>query len=156
MTALKAFATMVDLAGSCPMVHQPAHVQMELTGRDANFSKVNTNQWVVIKIYPTVKIKWERYCSIIEQFSEFLWFFIPLCFLKTKLGIGWWVSHIKVIAMISATKITLALYVMNHRLGTSIYKRPKGSIFPKETNVEVGIVGTMDKALVSVRNLIVV
>ena len=65
-------------------------------------------------------------------------------------------SHIKVIAMIYATKITLALYVMNHRLGTSIYKRPKGSFFPKETNVEVGMIGTMDKALVSVRNLIVV
>ena len=58
--------------------------------------------------------------------------------------------------MIYATKITLALYVMNQRLGTSIYKRPKGSFFPKETNVEVGMIGTMDKALVSVRNLIVV
>ena len=77
-------------------------------------------------------------------------------FLKRKLGIGWWVNHIKVIAMIYATKITQALYVMNHRLGTSIYKRPKGSFFPKETNVEVGIIGTMDKALVSVRNRIVV
>ena len=65
-------------------------------------------------------------------------------------------NHLKVIAMIYATKITLALHVMNHRLGTSIYKRPKGSIFPKETNVEVGMVGTMDKALVSVRNRIVV
>ena len=57
MTALKAFATMVDLAGSCPMVHQLAHVQMELTARDANLPKVNTNQWAVIKIYLTVKIK---------------------------------------------------------------------------------------------------
>ena len=58
--------------------------------------------------------------------------------------------------MIYATKITLALYVMNHRLGTSIYERPKGSFFPKETNVEVGITGILDKALVSVRNRIVV
>ena len=65
-------------------------------------------------------------------------------------------NHLKVIAMIYATKSTLALYVINHRFGTSIYKRPKGSFFPKETNVEVGIIGTMDKALVSVRNLIVV
>ena len=65
-------------------------------------------------------------------------------------------NHLKVTAMIYATKITLALHVMNHRLGTSIYKRPKGSFFPKETNVEVGIIGTMDKALVSVRNRIVV
>ena len=58
--------------------------------------------------------------------------------------------------MIYATKITLALHVMNHRLGTSIYIRPKGSFFPKETNVEVGITGILDKALVSVRNRIVV
>ena len=58
--------------------------------------------------------------------------------------------------MIYATKITLALHVMNYRLGTSILKRPKGSFFPKETNVEVGIAGTMDKALVNVRNRIVV
>ena len=65
-------------------------------------------------------------------------------------------NHLKVTAMIYATKITLALHVMNHRFGTSIYKRPKASFFPKETDVEVGITGTMDKALVSVRNRIVV
>ena len=58
--------------------------------------------------------------------------------------------------MIYATTITLDLHVMKHHLMTLICKKQKKSVFLTEINVAIGIVGIMDKVLVSVRNRLVV